>query len=373
MKFKNVKIGDIFEFPETSTGITKAFCLEHPGPIPVYGSSKNEHTVLGKIAEDLPKIKYYEDCLSWNRNGSVGYVFVRDSKFATNEDHRALLIRDEYKNHLDKYYLKFEIERRLFENGFSFLDKCGVDKIKKVEICIPESVDGSFSLSDQTILSAKYGKITALRERILSDIDNLINIKVNIDVKYRLKNVRLNNGNFFRVERGGRIRKEDINKARGSIPIYSGSGKEDGVLGYVSDDVVNFAPEAKKFHGKMLTVNANGSVGKVFLRTGEFYLHDDVNSIRVLNEKITYEYLLYELQRKIDLLGYDWSKKLYKKEMESSINVEIPVGLDGEFSISAQKEIADKYNKVEQVKKRLQTERNKLMKVELLLEGQKSC
>ena len=158
--------------------------------------------------------------------------------------------------------------------------------------------------------------------------------------KFRV--ILLNDVKYFLIERGGRIRQEDANQAKGSIPVYSGSKEQGGVIGYVSDNIIKFAPNAKKFNGKYLTVNANGSVGKVFLRNEEFYLHDDVNAIKIMDDKILYEYLIYELQNKIDLLGYDWSKKLYKQEL-GKISVEIPIKENGDFDVDKQNGIANGY------------------------------
>lgn len=182
------------------------------------------------------------------------------------------------------------------------------------------------------------------------------------------KTISLGNESYFTVERGERIRKQDIIKAKGTIPVYSGSKYEYEVIGYVSDSIKTIVPKAKKFKGKFLTVNANGSVGKVFLRNGEFYLHDDVNLIKILKKDILYEYLLYELQNKIVLLGYSkWDKKLYQTELKQELSVNIPINEKGEFDLNKQREIADKYNKIEQIKKKLREDYGKIkdMKIDI--------
>jgi restriction endonuclease S subunit len=69
--FKTVKLCQILDFPETNSGMTKELCQQNKGNIPVYGCSKSEASVLGYIKEGMEGIKYYEDCLTWNRNGSV--------------------------------------------------------------------------------------------------------------------------------------------------------------------------------------------------------------------------------------------------------------------------------------------------------------
>lgn len=178
---KEEKIGNIFDFPETNSKITKAFCIANKGDIPVYASSKSETSTLGYIKDKLNNVKYYENCLSWNRNGSVGYVFIRNHLFATNEDHRAMIIKEDFKNSLDKKYLKYEIEKKLFLNGFSFLDKCGVSKIKKVVIKIPVAKKGNFDLEKQKDIAQKYEEIENLKKELTEKLDLLINYKISLE------------------------------------------------------------------------------------------------------------------------------------------------------------------------------------------------
>ena len=57
---------------------TKVFVEKNRGHIPVYGASKNEKTVdYGYIKDNLEGIKYFRDCLTWNIDGSIGKVFLR--------------------------------------------------------------------------------------------------------------------------------------------------------------------------------------------------------------------------------------------------------------------------------------------------------
>lgn len=357
LSYKEEEMSKFFDFPSTNSKITKEFCNKHIGTIPVYASSKDEKSVIGYIEDDLNGIKYYENCLSWNRNGSVGYVFIRDHKFTTNEDHRAMVIKKEFRNLIDKQYLKYEIEKNLHLNGFSFLDKCGVDKIKSVLIKIPVKNDGTFDLDMQKELGAKYGVINELKKEIFSKYENIEKLKIDLDIDCDTAIISLSDNNVFFVERGERIRKQDIIKSKGDIPVYSGSKFKEEAIGYVSDDIKKIVPKAKKFKGKFLTINANGSVGKVFLRDGTFYLHDDVNILTILDENIIYEYLVYELQNKIEKLGYNkWTKKLYRTELLQEVYVEIPVTENGQFDVEKQKEIAHKYNKLEYIKRELKND-----------------
>ena len=165
-KFKSVPIGELFSFPATNSNITKEYCNRHPGFIPVYASSKDEDSVLGNIEDNIPGVNYYENCLSWNRNGSVGYVFVRNHNFATNEDHRAMTINEDLKRNIDLLYLKYEIEKELLRSGFSYINKCGLGKIKKVSIRIPIDAKGDYDLTAQNELAMKYHKLSKIKREL---------------------------------------------------------------------------------------------------------------------------------------------------------------------------------------------------------------
>ena len=180
LSIKEVFIGDIFDFPSTNSRITKEFCNNNQGNIPVYASSKDEEAVLGHIKDNMSNIKYYENCLSWNRNGSVGYVFIRNHKFTTNEDHRAFIIKQPFHNNLSKEYLKFTIENSLLKGGFSFLNKCGLDKIKKVKIPVPVTKDGDFDLIVQKKIAEKYHQINQAKINILKELNKIESTVIDI-------------------------------------------------------------------------------------------------------------------------------------------------------------------------------------------------
>ncbi len=70
-----VEATKIFNFAKTNSHVTKRLCRENAGSIPVYGCSQSDESVLGYIREGIPKVKYYKDALTWNRNGMVGVFF----------------------------------------------------------------------------------------------------------------------------------------------------------------------------------------------------------------------------------------------------------------------------------------------------------
>ncbi len=176
----NKIISDLFDFPETNSKITKTFCNENLGDIPVYASSKNEKSVLGYIKDKVNKVKYYRNCLSWNRNGSVGYVFFRDHKFATNEDHRAMVLKKEYIKKIDLGYIKFVLENSIKKAGFNFTNKLGVQKISVLEISFPSIEKKGFDLNKQIELRKKYESIMEVKQKLIQNLQGLSEVSIEI-------------------------------------------------------------------------------------------------------------------------------------------------------------------------------------------------
>ncbi len=340
LKFSKKNIGDIFEFPETNSKITKAYCNKHKGSIPVYASSKNEYSTLGLIKDDIPNVKYYKNCLSWNRNGSVGYVFLRNHKFATNEDHRAMVVKKEYKDILCLEYLKFEIEKQLFLNGFSYINKCGVDKIKPIMIDIPIDENDKFSKELQFSLFKKVKKVTDMKE-------NLKNIKKNVEeINLKLKQYDCNKVKitdiYEPIKISGKYTKKDIDKNKGNIPVYSSQSSNDGIIGYANSSMFKDCSEKNTY------ITFGDHTRATFIRTKPFSVSDNIKVLKLKKEflgKIDEEYIIRKWISNMSNLGYSRHWKIAKK-----LKFDIPVNKSNEFDINKQKEISKFLITIEEIK-----------------------
>lgn len=341
---KEVLIGDIFDFPETNSKITKEFCNQNKGDIPVYASSKDELSTLGYIQDNLKNVKYYENCLSWNRNGSVGYVFVRNHKFATNEDHRAMIIKKEFKDLLDKNYLKFEIEKELLLNGFSFLNKCGVAKIKSVSIKIPVDKSQNFDLDKQKELANKYIKIKELKENLKSMYDEISNSKISLDEKHKTKEVLVSE--IFDIQKGNaKYTKEYMRNHQGKFPLYSSQTVNEGIIGLI---------DSFDFDGECLTWTTDGiHAGTVFYRNGKFSMTTHCGALFIKKQYkglVDLRYVQYQLALYLkDYATGEGNKRVTVGIMEK-VPLKIIIDSKNNFDIKKQKEIADKYFEIQKIK-----------------------
>ncbi len=324
--------------------VLKSQVFGNKAGIPVY--SANVFTPFGFVKKSNISdfSKYY---ILWGIDGDFFFNIISPgAPFATTDHCGAIEVISEL---IHPEYVLFQLRMKSHELGFGRAVRASLNNMKMVSIEIPVKSNGEFDLELQKKIAAKYEKLELIKKGLREEKEAIEKIKVYIPFNGRSKSVSLGDKAIFFVDNGERITKTDIEKSPGSIPVYSGSKIKDETMGFVSDAVKTLVPNAKKFSGKCLTVNANGSVGRVFLRNEEFYLHDDVNIVQILNENISYEYLLYELQNKINLLGYGaWTKKLYKTELKEVVSVDIPIKSNGEFDLEMQKKIAAKYEKIDE-------------------------
>ncbi|MHB1285595.1 MAG: N-6 DNA methylase [Leptospirales bacterium] len=140
---------------------------------------------------------------------------------------------------------------------------------------------------------------------------------------------------YFEVRRGHRVTRKDCDCNPGQIPVYSGSKDPYRPLGMVSEEWLkqNGIPIEKE---SIVTVNANGYVGAVFVRRERCVIHDDVMIIMPLREDIDLDYLAIQLRGAITEGNFEYEAKLYSRVKE--LGITIPSSPDG-FDLKQQKKI----------------------------------
>ncbi len=175
--YADVELQDIIDFPRMR-GVTEKFIHENEGPIPVYGG-KMDGEPKGFIKDDLPGISYFENCITWNRNGSVGYTFYRDHRFATTDDHRPLYVKEEFKQFLSIQFLTSSIQEAIFANGYAWDNKAGKEKIKRLFISIPVKKDGTYDLNAQEEMARRYYAVKKIQSDTQEMLKRILGAQVN--------------------------------------------------------------------------------------------------------------------------------------------------------------------------------------------------
>ena len=180
-KITKKEIKEIFNLQIKTNGsqFTKAFIDKNKGNIPVYSASKFPNTVdYGYVEDNIPNIKYFENCLTWNIDGSISKVHFRQGRFSLSEKVIPLIVQDRYKKLLDLSFLKYIIETEFSKHYFGFENKAGKSKIQHIEISIPINFKGEFDLSAQQQIAEKYRKIEQIKKSILEELDKIANIEI---------------------------------------------------------------------------------------------------------------------------------------------------------------------------------------------------
>lgn len=183
-KVKNAKISDIFDLnaKTNSSKFTKSFIEKNKGEIPVYSASKFSNLPdYGYVKDGLVGVKYFEDCLTWNIDGSIGNVFYRSGRFSLSEKVIPLILRDDFKNKLNLNFLKNIIEKEFSSQEFGFTNKAGKSKIKNIKIPIPITPSGEFDLETQKEIAQKYQKIEQIKQSILTELDKIAKTEIELN------------------------------------------------------------------------------------------------------------------------------------------------------------------------------------------------
>jgi len=332
MKFKEVNFDELFDFPSINAGITEEFIFNNKGEIPVYGSRKDGKPI-GYINGNLP-LKYFQNCVTWNRNGSVGYTFYRDHLFITSDDHRPLYIKDEYKTRLDIKYLRYMVQKVIFANGFAWDNKAGVDKMKLLYLPLPIKEDGSFDLKIQQKIAKKYKLVEDGKKQALDYLKTIKNCVVKVeqrkDIPY--KNVELREIveiiSMIKLDSG-------LLPINGKYPIYFQS-RGISIEGYtdISDNIYMKADE------RIILFGDHNRETKVIYPP--FGVKDNIKCMKILNGDLDPYYIAYIINKETPYYGY-------ARHFQHALKTDIPIPIkkDGTYDLEEQQRIAKKYQNIE--------------------------
>lgn len=172
INYVSLPLSKLFDFPEIK-GLTEKFIRNNTGNIPVYGGRQTE-TPVGMIADNLPGVRYFENCLAWNREGSVGYVFLHNHKFTTNDHHRPMILKCEYVGKIHLNYIQHTLQQIILSSdAFEWSKTASKEKIQKILINIPVDANGEFDFKMQEKVYLRLKKYDTIREILSKKIESI--------------------------------------------------------------------------------------------------------------------------------------------------------------------------------------------------------
>jgi type I restriction-modification system DNA methylase subunit len=364
LEFKNVRLEELFDFSQktNSSKFTKSFINKNKGDIPVYSASKNENQVAyGYVKRNIPNIKYFKDCLTWNIDGSIGKAFMRSGEFSLSEKVIPLIKHKQHRNTLLDLYLKYAIENEACVQGFGFTNKAGKSKIRNIKIPVPIFSDGRFDIEAQKDLVEKYVLIADLKQKIKEYKGNIKNFSVEIDHDFEcFKEVNISD--LFKTKKGlSKYTKKYGQTNHGAYPVYSAS---------------NTAPltciDTFDYDGEYLTWATNGFAGYIKILNEQFSVNGDRGVLVPKMDNIDIHYIKFTLEPKLREIakgrkgdrGSNEFTKVYPSMVES-MHITIPTLKNGNYDLVTQRQLADKYCKIEGVKQMLQEELSNLESIQV--------
>ncbi len=175
--YKTIKLDEIIDFSKSKTNnssFTKKFVFNNSGDIPVYGASQySDIPSYGYVKDNIEGIKYFENCLTWNIDGSIG-CFYRKGRFSLSEKVKPIFLKQEYINRIDLNYLSFKLVEKAVEIGFSRFYKPQISNLKEIEISFPVDNSGEFDKEKQMQIASKYININKKRSFIIDNLTRII-------------------------------------------------------------------------------------------------------------------------------------------------------------------------------------------------------
>lgn len=160
---------------------------------------------------------------------------------------------------------------------------------------------------------------------------------------------------YFNVRRGRRVRRKDCDENMGEIPVYSGSKDPTRPLGHISEKWLsaNKIP-IESPENPIITVNANGYVGAVFVRREKCVIHDDVMVLELIGDRndIDLDYAAIQLRSAIAAGNFEYEAKLYSRA--GDLEIAFPKGEGDKFDIGVQQRISSVIKQFNSLRSRLE-------------------
>lgn len=178
----------------------------------------------------------------------------------------------------------------------------------------------------------------------------------------KFKVVSLGNDNYFNLSIGKRVLKKNIRNLNGEIPIYSANVSNP--IGYTDISII------QDFDSDYVLWGIDGDFKFRIKKKGEkFYPTDHCGFIKIKDEGISPEYLLYYLDKVKDIYGFDRGLRSSISNMKR-VEIKIPISENNSFDIGMQSIIANRYIIIEDLKNKIHAYRNTLKDIKISIENQ---
>lgn len=348
-KYKQYKVNELFEILG-ETNITKTYLENHKGKYPVYSGQTENNGLFGF----LDTYKYDFPLITWTTYGvHAGTLYKRDGKFNIGRNACGLKLKKEYKNiNLDYIvYIGNSIFKKYAKGAKGKHRSLPQNIVKNILLPIPIDKNGNIDIEKQNEIIDRYNAIQEIKKQVKKYIEKIKEIKVEIKENFNYKVfpfVKI----FDFISGNSKITIKFIDKNKGKYQVYSSNTKNNGIMGYIN---------SYDHDKECIQITTNGVyAGTVFYRSKDrFSINGDARLLIKKYENLDYYYLTKKVEEAFAKYKFNWENKPTVAKTKN-IEISIPIKPNGKFDLKAQKEIANKYKKIEEIKQIIDKELKKI-------------
>jgi type I restriction enzyme M protein len=371
-EFKEISLTDTNYF-ELAIGkrVVKKDIVNITGTIPIYSANVKEPVGYHSQSNIT---NFSNNFVLWGIDGDFEFNAIPKNNPFVSTDHCGT-IRIKSDSILPEY-LMVQLESVKHKYGFDRGLRASLKNMEVVSIEIPFDKNGNIDEEKQKEIISRHEYISELKSK-LSDYKKQIN-SLNIDIVKQEADVSVEKlTDLFSMNQGNAYytKKRFIgNGWSGPVPVYSSNTLNEGLLMKVD---INKIKPSEIYYQYSLTWTIDGvGAGKIFVRNMDnpknvkkeehfFAINNHCGILIPKSTEIDLDYIKFILQPIFyeKVKGYG-NKKLGNNQI-ADIEVPVPINSKGKFDLDVQKRIADKYKKIDEIRKGVNAELNKVLETEI--------
>lgn len=339
------------DFFELSIGkrIVKRDIYNISGTIPIYSANVKEPIGFHSKSNI---VNFSNNFVLWGIDGDFEFNAIpKNTPFVSTDHCGAIRILNE--NILPEY-LMIQLEKVKHKYGFDRGLRASLKNMQNVIIDIPFDKNGEIDIKKQKEILEKYEYVFELRNKIKEY--NLKIQKLSVDVTNEFKTSNFKITKLFQILGEDNLTKKYINSNKGDFPVYSGQLENDGIFGYIN---------TFKYDEELLTWVTYGNSGHIKRVSGKLNIGRNNCGLRPLSKLIDLEYIKFIAQPIFINNVKGEKQKSLPQTIVKDLEIPIPIDKQGKYDLNSQKEIANKYKKIELIKKGISDELDKIINTEI--------
>lgn len=349
--FKEISITDTDYF-ELSIGkrILKKDIINSKGTIPIY--SANVFDPIGFHTKSNIS-DFTNNFVLWGIDGDFDFNAIPKNKPFVSTDHCGT-IRIKSDDILPEY-LMIQLEKVKHKYGFDRGLRASIKNMQAVSIEIPFDAKGKININKQRQIIEKYEYIQELKIKVLDYSKKLNNVHIDIQNNYECKLFDVEE--MFEILGEQNLTKKYINSNTGIYPVFSGQTENNGLFGLIN---------SYKYDYPLLTWATYGvHAGTIFKREGKFSIGRNSCGLKPLNKNISLDYIRFVAEPLFKLQAKGDNHKSLPQSLVKEIKIPIPVNKKLEIDLDTQIHISKEFLIVEQIKKNINEELEKILNAEI--------